>query len=1007
MRRPALEMREPQLIVTSSVEVMEARVERLERSGASIRRGWKTEAMGDGREVFNVGRVETQRDATAALLAALGGAGVVAVLPSDAALSASFFEDLRRLGRVELADEPAPSRLERLDEDQRGLLDLLGKGFSVSAAARELYISRRTADRRLAAARETLDVRSNAEAVVLATPPQGGPGNAVLVGRQDKLALMRGHIECDRSVALVGTAGVGKTALLRETVRTSEREVFAGGGLASLAWLSYLPLARAFRESLPYGDEATVAAFVRERLDGGLLVLDDLHWSDPDTLVLLAPLAASGVTLVAAVRSGDRGTRAACRALREAGVELVDLEELRVEDAKRLIRWDHPDLDDRSLVRILQAAGGNPFLLRELAASPEPSPTLRLTLRARLDRCSAVAQRSMSLLALLGRAATRDLIGEAVDELVEAGLVQELEEGYEPRHALLAESAIEQLGESKRRELHARLARALADEAESARHHAAAGERDEAMRKALRAAERTERPGERASHLGLAASCASGQDADELRLEAAAALLDAGRFEEAGALAAAVESANVETQARADLLRGKAHWARGERGDAVRELDAGIALVDGRGVSVEARLRLERLRDDLHFGGSDVVEKAQLAWDVAHAAGVELARADFTLGVALCWYARSDSCLPVLERAVEAADPEADPDLWFTALQTLCGGLQVFGRAERLEGLEADAVMRAREMGLRRWELHFTWMRGQNAYLQGEYVNAIKWLSASLADPSMAHPDRDQVAADLATSLADTGRPVEALGVLRQARGTTATPWGRLVLLLAESETAWLAGQPLRALAAAEAALAEEVIDAMRPQVDAARDWAFLDLRRPPGPPSHVEPLPFYAGFVLDSQAIAAIESSPNSAERFFLDAAEAYRSNILRNELRSLWAAADIAVRQGAVGRGRRRLFELEQRAEAHGLAPLTARIRRTLRKAGVRRSAARAANEAALTRREREVLRLVAEGLTSREIALNLGLGRSTIESLVRSAMVKLDAKTRVQAATLARDL
>jgi len=49
---------------------------------------------------------------------------------------------------------------------------------------------------------------------------------------------------------------------------------------------------------------------------------------------------------------------------------------------------------------------------------------------------------------------------------------------------------------------------------------------------------------------------------------------------------------------------------------------------------------------------------------------------------------------------------------------------------------------------------------------------------------------------------------------------------------------------------------------------------------------------------------------------------------------------------------------------------------------------------------------MRLVAAGLTSREIALNLGLTRSTIESVVRSAMMKLDAKTRVQAAALAGD-
>jgi DNA-binding CsgD family transcriptional regulator/tetratricopeptide (TPR) repeat protein len=827
----------------------------------------------------------------------------------------------------------------------------------------------------------------------------------VLVGRQDELTLLRERIAADRGVALVGTAGVGKTALIREAASSSERLVFEGGALANLGWMSFLPLERALREALPAGDHHAVAAFVRERVGDGLLVLDDLHWSDPDTLALVPLLAASRVTLIGAVRSGDRGTDAACGAIRQANVELLDLEDLPVEDATALVHRERPGVDPTSLAQILQAAGGNPFLLAELAASAEPSATLRLTLRARLDRCSMEARRSMALLALLGRAGRRDLAGPGVDELVEAGLVYESEDGFEPRHALLGENAIEQLADSTRCELHAYLARALADDAESARHHAAAGEREETLTKALRAAERAERPGERASHLGLAASFAEGADADELRLEAAAALLDAGRFEEAVALAAAVESTNVELRGRAALLRGRGHSARGEREDAARQLDAGIALVAGRGLPVEVRLRLERLRDELAFGGSAVLEKAQAAWDIAQAAGVECARADCTLGIALCWYARSDACLPVLERAVEAADPLGDFDLWFLAVEGLCSGLQGFGRPDRLDELQAEAATRARHLGLRRWELHFTWMRGQNAYLHGEYAKAIEWLRSCLADPSIAQPQRDQVAADLATALADTGRTEEALAILDEAQEAADTPWGSFILLIAESDAAWLAGQPQRAVAAADKALAGELLDTIRPQVVAGRDWARFDLHRPTEVPPELEPLPFHLGYLFDSRAIAAIATDARSAEQLFLEAAEAYRGNVLRNELRSLWASADVAVQRGKVTRGRRILLELEQRAEASDLDPLVARIRRSLRKAGVRRSAPRAP-AAALTGREREVMRLIAAGLTSREIALNLGLARSTIESVVRSAMTKLDAKTRVQAAALAGD-
>jgi DNA-binding NarL/FixJ family response regulator len=152
---------ERRLIVVSSVAAMEACVEGLERAGAVVRRGWEPG------EVVCAGHVQTRRDADAALLAAIGGAGIVALLPDDAELSASFFEDLRRLGPVEVADAPQESPLARLDDEQRLLLGLLAEGLSVAAASRQVHVSRRTADRRLASARAALGVRSNAEAVVL------------------------------------------------------------------------------------------------------------------------------------------------------------------------------------------------------------------------------------------------------------------------------------------------------------------------------------------------------------------------------------------------------------------------------------------------------------------------------------------------------------------------------------------------------------------------------------------------------------------------------------------------------------------------------------------------------------------------------------------------------------------------------------------------------------------------------------------------------------------------
>lgn len=59
------------------------------------------------------------------------------------------------------------------------------------------------------------------------------------------------------------------------------------------------------------------------------------------------------------------------------------------------------------------------------------------------------------------------------------------------------------------------------------------------------------------------------------------------------------------------------------------------------------------------------------------------------------------------------------------------------------------------------------------------------------------------------------------------------------------------------------------------------------------------------------------------------------------------------------------------------------------------------------ALTTREYDVLRLVARGLTSRDIASELCLSVNTVRSYVQSTLFKLDAHTRIEAVRNARRL
>jgi DNA-binding NarL/FixJ family response regulator len=57
-----------------------------------------------------------------------------------------------------------------------------------------------------------------------------------------------------------------------------------------------------------------------------------------------------------------------------------------------------------------------------------------------------------------------------------------------------------------------------------------------------------------------------------------------------------------------------------------------------------------------------------------------------------------------------------------------------------------------------------------------------------------------------------------------------------------------------------------------------------------------------------------------------------------------------------------------------------------------------------ASLTRREREVLTLVAQGGTNEKVAQTLGISTETVQSHVRNAMHKLGAETRTEAVATA---
>ena len=65
-----------------------------------------------------------------------------------------------------------------------------------------------------------------------------------------------------------------------------------------------------------------------------------------------------------------------------------------------------------------------------------------------------------------------------------------------------------------------------------------------------------------------------------------------------------------------------------------------------------------------------------------------------------------------------------------------------------------------------------------------------------------------------------------------------------------------------------------------------------------------------------------------------------------------------------------------------------------------------ARGERPGGLTEREVEVLRLVAEGLSNKEIAYKLQVAERTVQFHVSNILQKLDAASRVEAAVWAKD-
>jgi hypothetical protein len=167
----------PRYVLASATDATSV-LRRLARVGWQTREGFALPEPGwdvtAGRLVL-FGRVPDVDTAELALLAAVRGAGVIAITDVRAEVGRALLADLERIGPVS-TDPDADVAGERagvdhaagthLAPEQQALLERLAKGETIAAAAQAEFLSLRTANRRIAEAREALGVRSTREAVL-------------------------------------------------------------------------------------------------------------------------------------------------------------------------------------------------------------------------------------------------------------------------------------------------------------------------------------------------------------------------------------------------------------------------------------------------------------------------------------------------------------------------------------------------------------------------------------------------------------------------------------------------------------------------------------------------------------------------------------------------------------------------------------------------------------------------------------------------------------------------
>jgi DNA-binding CsgD family transcriptional regulator len=727
------------------------------------------------------------------------------------------------------------------------------------------------------------------------------------------------------------------------------------------------------------GADHEIADRVVAATGDSVLFVDDVHWADEPCIAVLDLVQTHCRVLVASrpVSAGDAGAR-----LLELG-RTIELRPLQLADAVALARQTHPNLSEPQLGRLVEAAGGNPLLLDVLVDDREPSLTLLDALASRVERLDSLTADALVRLALVGRPIEPSTVGLA-HEL--EGLVRRRGELVELRHALLAEALLTLRDEPELRRLHADLGAALTD-VEAARHFLLAEEPVRALAVARRELDIATDPTTRAELALLVATASDkcGASDSSAWLDAASALVDDGRYESA-ADAAARAGTDARLRPEALLVQGRAHWFAGDVDGAIELFDAALVLVDD-GTPLAVRVLVERAYLEVRDRRPGGLTAAKRALTAAEGHGIEEVRARAVLGSSLL-YEGNPAWEAMLTRAIEEARGAGDVELECTAAFHLVSGLGFIGRRRESIAVTVGEIAVAEAAGLRTWRTHFLTALVFNRTLASDDPT---WTAAVAAQLLEEHPlfrNRFESEMSLVFALADLDRLDEAASAAQRHQHAATSSEARLFAGLSLIEVAWLRGddEAVVDLATRLRSLGDAWFGT-RVVCEFAAASAAIQLGIDFEPALTSFTLPAVWAGLHELEGIRRWRSGDRNGALDQLDRAACawLEVDCPRWSIRAQGLAAVLALRARRAD-GTTRWEKVNAFANRVGLPHHLRRWHPT---------------EPALSTREVQVLRLVASGKTSAEIAAALGISSGTVDDHISSACRKLMVSTRREAA------